>query len=111
MLYRNFGRTGLKVSPICLGCMMFGGKTEPDESYQIIDRAIDVDINFFDYATYAILDNGDKIFRLKIISSNAYSLNFIFDKFFIPDKGELFLYNIDYSDKAGAHDTFLSRKI
>ena len=50
MLYRNFGRTGLKVSPICLGCMMFGGKTEPDESYQIIDRAIDVDINFFDTA-------------------------------------------------------------
>ena len=39
MLYRNFGRTGLKVSPICLGCMMFGVKTEPDESYQIIDRA------------------------------------------------------------------------
>ena len=50
MLYRNFGRTGLKVSPICLGCMMCGGKTEPDESYQIIDRAIDVDINFFDTA-------------------------------------------------------------
>ena len=33
------------VSPICLGCMMFDGKTEPEDSYKIIDRAIDVDIN------------------------------------------------------------------
>ena len=33
------------VSPICLGCMMFGGKTEPEDSYKIIDRAIEVDIN------------------------------------------------------------------
>ena len=50
MEYRNFGRTGLMVSPICLGCMMFGGKTEPADSYKIIDRAIDGDINFIDTA-------------------------------------------------------------
>jgi len=50
MEYRNFGRTGVKVSPLCLGCMMFGGRTEPEDSYAIIDRAIDAGINFLDTA-------------------------------------------------------------
>ena len=49
-MYRNFGRTGVKVSPLCLGCMMFGRKTEPEDSYAIVDRAIDAGINFLDTA-------------------------------------------------------------
>jgi aryl-alcohol dehydrogenase-like predicted oxidoreductase len=47
---RYLGRTGIRVSPLCLGCMMFGGKTSFDDSARIIDRAIDVGINFFDTA-------------------------------------------------------------
>ncbi len=50
MEYRALGRTGVKVSELCLGCMMFGGKTEPQDSYDIIDRAIDAGINFLDTA-------------------------------------------------------------
>lgn len=50
MDYRSFGRTGMKVSPLCLGCMMFGGKTTPDDSYAIIDRALDAGVNFLDTA-------------------------------------------------------------
>ena len=50
MQYRSLGRTAMKVSPLCLGCMMFGGKTGPEESYSIIDRAIDAGINFLDTA-------------------------------------------------------------
>ena len=50
MEHRNLGRTGIKVSPLCLGCMMFGGKTTPEDSYTIIDRAIDAGINFLDTA-------------------------------------------------------------
>ena len=50
MEYRSLGRTGVKVSVLCLGCMMFGGRTTPDDSYAIIDRAIDADINFLDTA-------------------------------------------------------------
>ena len=50
MEYRNFGRTGMKVSPLCLGCMMFGGRTEVDESCRIIDRSLDAGINFLDTA-------------------------------------------------------------
>lgn len=50
MEYRSLGRTGVKVSALCLGCMMFGGKTTPEDSYAIIDCAIDAGINFLDTA-------------------------------------------------------------
>src|SRR5215204_7015976 len=50
MEYRSLGRTATKVSPLCLGCMMFGGKTNPEDSYAIIDRALDAGINFLDTA-------------------------------------------------------------
>jgi aryl-alcohol dehydrogenase-like predicted oxidoreductase len=50
MNYRSLGRTGVQVSELCLGCMMFGGRTEPEPSYRMIDRAIDAGINFFDTA-------------------------------------------------------------
>ena len=50
MDYRKLGRTGVKVSPLCLGCMMFGDRTSPEDSYAIIDRALDAGINFLDTA-------------------------------------------------------------
>jgi aryl-alcohol dehydrogenase-like predicted oxidoreductase len=48
--YRLLGRTGVKVSNLCLGCMMFGGSTGDDDSADIIDRALDEGINFLDTA-------------------------------------------------------------
>jgi aryl-alcohol dehydrogenase-like predicted oxidoreductase len=50
MEYRHLGRTGVKVSELCLGCMMFGGRTGEEDSFAIIDRAIDAGINFLDTA-------------------------------------------------------------
>lgn len=50
MEYRNLGRTGVKVSPLCLGAMNFGGPTEESESIQIIDFALDSGVNFIDTA-------------------------------------------------------------
>jgi aryl-alcohol dehydrogenase-like predicted oxidoreductase len=50
MEIRSLGRTGVKVSDLCLGCMMFGGRTAPADSYAIIDRALDAGINFLDTA-------------------------------------------------------------
>jgi aryl-alcohol dehydrogenase-like predicted oxidoreductase len=49
---RPLGRTGLRVSPLCLGAMMFGawGETDHDESIRIIHRALDAGINFIDTA-------------------------------------------------------------
>ncbi len=50
--HRTLGRTGVKVSPLCLGAMMFGawGNTDHDESIRIIHRALDAGINFVDTA-------------------------------------------------------------
>jgi aryl-alcohol dehydrogenase-like predicted oxidoreductase len=50
--YRNLGHTGLKVSPLCLGAMMFGSWGNPDheESIRIIHRALEAGINFVDTA-------------------------------------------------------------
>ena len=47
---RNLGRTGVKVSPLCLGTMNFGGPTPEADSIRIIHRALDAGINFLDTA-------------------------------------------------------------
>jgi len=44
------GRTGLKVSQLCLGTMNFGPHTTEEDSYAIMDRALELGINFFDTA-------------------------------------------------------------
>jgi aryl-alcohol dehydrogenase-like predicted oxidoreductase len=46
----QLGRTGLKVSRICLGTMNFGPVTEEADSHRIMDKAVDAGINFFDTA-------------------------------------------------------------
>ena len=52
MDYRNLGRAGVKVSPLCLGTMMLGawGNPDHDDCVRIIHRAIDAGINFVDTA-------------------------------------------------------------
>jgi aryl-alcohol dehydrogenase-like predicted oxidoreductase len=48
--YRNLGRTGVKVSQLCLGTMMFGRSTSEADSVAIIERALDQGVNFVDTA-------------------------------------------------------------
>jgi aryl-alcohol dehydrogenase-like predicted oxidoreductase len=50
MEYRYLGRTGLKVSPFCLGTMNFGPETTEADSFAIMDRALERGLNFFDTA-------------------------------------------------------------
>jgi 1-deoxyxylulose-5-phosphate synthase len=50
MEYRTLGRTGVRVSPLCLGVMNFGGPTPEAESIAILDTALDAGINFIDTA-------------------------------------------------------------
>jgi len=50
MDYRHLGRTGLRVSPLCLGTMNFGPETSEEDSFRIMDRALDLGLNFFDTA-------------------------------------------------------------
>ncbi len=57
MEYTHLGRTGLKVSRLCLGTMNFGPYTSEEDSFTIMDRALELEINFFDTAN---VYGGDK---------------------------------------------------
>ena len=61
MEYRSLGRTGTKVSTLCLGCLMFGGRTNETDSMDIIDRAIDGGINFFDTANMYVRGRSEEM--------------------------------------------------
>ena len=50
MKHRYIGKTGLRVTPICLGTMGFGSWSDEKESFKIMDKAVDFGINFFDTA-------------------------------------------------------------
>lgn len=50
MEYRNLGRTGLKVSTICLGTMQFGWSADAETSHAIMNRAVELGCNFIDTA-------------------------------------------------------------
>ena len=63
MKYRTLGRTGIQVSPYCLGAMMFGamGNPDHDESIRIIHKALDAGINFVDTADAYSLGESEEI--------------------------------------------------
>jgi len=80
MDYRRMGRSGLKVSELCLGTMTFGHSTDETEAAKIVDMAFDAGINFFDTAnSYAetrsetILGNTLKGRRDKAIIATKFS--------------------------------------
>ena len=56
-------------------------------------HSFSVDIDFFEIATVDFLSNGDKVYRLEINSKDAFSINLIFDQFYISEETELFIYN------------------
>nr|WKF59688.1 L-glyceraldehyde 3-phosphate reductase [Paraburkholderia busanensis] len=61
MQYRQFGRTGLSVSRLCLGTMTFGLQTEEDASRRILDTAADAGVNFIDTANVYPLGGGEDL--------------------------------------------------
>jgi aryl-alcohol dehydrogenase-like predicted oxidoreductase len=61
MDYVQLGRTGLKVSRLCLGTMNFGPKTTEEDSFAIMDKAHDLGINFFDTANVYGWKTGEGI--------------------------------------------------
>ncbi|PKN93097.1 MAG: aldo/keto reductase [Chloroflexi bacterium HGW-Chloroflexi-6] len=61
MEFTQLGRTGLKVSRLCLGTMNFGPHTEEKESFAIMDKALELGINFFDTANVYGWKTGEGI--------------------------------------------------
>src|SRR6202012_1864846 len=69
MHYRSLGRSGLKVSPICLGTMMFGGPTDEATSGRIIAKAREAGINFIDTADAYNNGNSEQVVGRAISNS------------------------------------------
>ena len=61
MDYTHLGRSGLSVSRLCLGTMNFGPETTEEDSHAIMDRALDLGINFFDTANVYGWKKGEGI--------------------------------------------------
>jgi len=63
MELRQFGRTGVQVSSLCLGAMMFGriGNPDPAECRAIVDRALDAGANFIDTADVYSVGESEEI--------------------------------------------------
>ena len=70
MKYRPLGRTGIQVSQLCLGTMMFGGKSDETESLRMIDHAIDRGVNFIDTADVYAGNESERIVGKALASEN-----------------------------------------
>lgn len=73
--------------------------------------AIDVDLNLLNAGKLTILPNGDRVWRLKIFSTNAYSINLIYDSFWLPQDAQFFVYNEDRSMVLGAFTSDVSNNV
>jgi len=61
MEYRRLGRSGLKVSVLCLGTMTFGDRTDPEEAQRIVASAHDAGVNFIDTADAYVNGQSERI--------------------------------------------------
>ncbi|HEY8519634.1 MAG TPA: aldo/keto reductase [Gammaproteobacteria bacterium] len=82
MEYRNLGRTGVKVSPLCLGAMMFGRRTDERESIAMIHRALDEGVNFIDTANGYAAGESERIVGKALASSGRRARTIVATKGF-----------------------------
>jgi aryl-alcohol dehydrogenase-like predicted oxidoreductase len=83
MEYRLFGRTGVLVSPLCLGTMNFGGPTPEAEAIRLIHKSIDAGINFIDTAnTY--VNGGSETVLSKALAGGKRARVILATKVYFP---------------------------
>jgi aryl-alcohol dehydrogenase-like predicted oxidoreductase len=84
MQYRNLGRTGVKVSPLCLGTMMFGRRTGEAESIEIVELALDAGINFLDTANAYAAGESERIVGKALSKEGRRERTVLATKAFLP---------------------------
>ncbi len=65
-------------------------------------KEFEVDFGIENSGTWETLPNGDKLWRLTVYSPNAFSLNFQFSNFYLPQNSNLYIYNQNYEEILGA---------
>jgi aryl-alcohol dehydrogenase-like predicted oxidoreductase len=84
MDYRNLGRTGIKVSPLCLGTMMFGRSAGEKDSMAMIEHALEAGINFIDTADVYSQGDSERITGKAIARSGRRDEIVLATKAFLP---------------------------
>lgn len=85
MQYANLGRTALKVSRLCLGTMNFGWQTSEADSLAIMDRALDLGINFWDTADIYAGGKSEEIIGQWFTQGNDHRAKIVLaTKLYIP---------------------------
>lgn len=84
MQYRAFGRTGVRVSPFCLGAMNFGKPTPEEEAVIILNRALEAGINFIDTSNSYNNGESEQIIGKALKDNDKRSQVFLATKFFNP---------------------------
>ncbi len=84
MDYRPLGRTGVQVSQICLGTMMFGGRTTEDDSIRIIDYAQECGVNFVDTANVYASNESERIVGRALARDGKRQSTILATKFNFP---------------------------
>jgi hypothetical protein len=72
--------------------------------------AHEVSLNIMEHGTWTELDNGDRLWRLKLHSPSAYSINLIYDEFYLPPGATFFIYNQDKTEVIGAFTDFNNKE-
>jgi aryl-alcohol dehydrogenase-like predicted oxidoreductase len=81
MNYRNFGRTGVRVSPLCLGAWQFGQRTPKADALRMVDQALAAGINFIDTASGYGQGISEEILGEALQPGNRRSRVFLATKF------------------------------
>jgi aryl-alcohol dehydrogenase-like predicted oxidoreductase len=84
MDYRRLGRSGLKISELVLGTMNFGNQTDKNESFKIIDAAIDSGINILDCADVYAGGESERVIGEALTANGKRKDIFITSKVFQP---------------------------
>jgi aryl-alcohol dehydrogenase-like predicted oxidoreductase len=85
MEYRNLGRTGVKVSKLCLGTMMFGRRTGEADSIAMIEHALDAGINFVDTANAYGEGESERIVGKALARDGRRERTILATKVFFPE--------------------------
>ncbi|MCY3794533.1 MAG: aldo/keto reductase, partial [Gammaproteobacteria bacterium] len=97
MDYRILGRTGIRVSPLCLGTMNFGGPTPEADSIDIVHAALDAGLNFIDTADVYNRDLSERILGKAVAASGQRDRLVIATKVYSPMSREV-------NDRGGSRD-------
>ncbi|UCH59411.1 MAG: aldo/keto reductase [Anaerolineales bacterium] len=87
MEYRKLGRTGVRVSPLCLGTMNFGGPTSEGESIKIIETALEAGVNFIDTANMYNAGESERVVG-KALSGGARNRVILATKVHFPQSND-----------------------